>query len=282
MLLVRFTPGLQGVIRCWPSYFAASRVNHSAVSDRRRYACPSNVYAITFPVCCQAHGFLWKPDQLAQLRGFNSARSAGLENRSSQSARCHHTCLSIAAAKHEVELRKVSRSSNSINISLRLHNTAGQATTFFHLHIWFHMVLSYSIIAPIDIPPGMPPPGSRDCTGLLTPVETLRGPGAKMICEILGLCEILNPMIFCTYPFLGQPLFAAGMVVIKGMRSLSKRPDYRNSITCALRTPSSRKSRFRIRRDVTFVVGHLASTNRNSQTSAKSLWKLLAGWETCR
>ena len=63
---------------------------------------------------------------------------------------------------------------------------------FFHLHVWVHTILSTS---------------QSD--------ESSRS-GAKLIGEYLALCDVVNPAIYYTQPFLGQPLFTAATTIMSG------------------------------------------------------------------
>ena len=89
---------------------------------------------------------------------------------------------------------------------------------YFQLHIWVHMIISNSALPPAgeDLAPRAPE--DKTGSGPITPFEQVRFSGAKTICECLTLCEIVNPLIYCTCPILGQPLFAAALILIRGER----------------------------------------------------------------
>ena len=84
---------------------------------------------------------------------------------------------------------------------------------FLHLHLWFHTVLSSSMIVADDLPEGHE---LGAMAGVLTPSDKLSRSGAKMMTEYLTLCDVLNPDIYYTQRFLGQPLFTAARVILQG------------------------------------------------------------------
>lgn len=117
-----------------------------------------------------------------------------------------------------LSLRNLICEASSDECSLRSQNSTGQGAMYFHIHIWVHTILSHSIIPPLepshDIPQGLSNLDGK--TGVITPIDQLCRSGAKLIGEYLTLCTVVNPGIYQTHPFLGQPLFTAGMVIMKG------------------------------------------------------------------
>lgn len=86
---------------------------------------------------------------------------------------------------------------------------------FLHIHLWVHMILSNSILPSSDSEPFVDVP-HLGRTGVITPIAQLDRSGAKLICEYLSLCSLVNPAIYYTHSYLGQPLFTAGQVIIRG------------------------------------------------------------------
>lgn len=90
---------------------------------------------------------------------------------------------------------------------------------FFHLHIWLHTVLSNSIISSSTDQSQESLQGNAQANNgadLSSPIDQLSRSGAKLVAEYLSFCTIVNPAIYYTHPFLGQPLFTAGRVIMDG------------------------------------------------------------------
>ncbi|ORX38734.1 hypothetical protein BD324DRAFT_622136 [Kockovaella imperatae] len=87
--------------------------------------------------------------------------------------------------------------------NLRTHNANLLGSVFFQLHIWVHTVLCSSALSPAES-------GTTSTT-----LDKLSVSGAKLIGEYLTLCDVVDPSIYClVYPFLCQPLFTAGTVIM--------------------------------------------------------------------
>ncbi|ORX34412.1 major facilitator superfamily domain-containing protein [Kockovaella imperatae] len=95
--------------------------------------------------------------------------------------------------------------------NLRYHHRMGNGAMFFHLHTWIYVILCSSSMA------------SAEMTGPAQ-LDKLSISGAKLIVDYLTFCDLIDPAIYYVQPFLGQPLFTAGTVIMAELNRSKEGP----------------------------------------------------------